>query len=84
MAAVRQELDQEYEAAIAAPAPASARSTPPIYPAVLGLDHGDKRGHAPTLPRRPRSHAERVGQSETAAHASDGFFEIMSQYQAMR
>ena len=28
MAAVRQELDQEYDAAIAAPAPASARSTP--------------------------------------------------------
>jgi transposase-like protein len=28
MAAVRQELDQEYEAAIAAPAPASARSSP--------------------------------------------------------
>jgi putative transposase len=28
MAAVRQELDQEYEAAIAAPAPASTRSSP--------------------------------------------------------
>ena len=28
MTAVRQDLDQEYDAAIAAPAPASARSTP--------------------------------------------------------
>jgi hypothetical protein len=36
MAAVRQELDQKYEAAIATPTPASARSAP-IYPAISDL-----------------------------------------------
>jgi hypothetical protein len=38
MAAVRQELDQEYEAAIATPAPLQPGPPQPIYPAGLGLD----------------------------------------------